>query len=327
MTVAQLHELFQNRHVVVIGDVMLDRYISGTVDRISPEAPVPVLHVTHYDERPGGAANVALNLQALGARVTLCGQVGKDDAGKRLKKLVQRPRLCAHFITMGPGCKTTVKTRILARNQQMLRLDEETPLVLPVAFSRKVIKSFVHYIRSDPPQAVVLQDYNKGTLFPELIEALITFCKENNIFIAVDPKRDHFFSYRHVDLFKPNLREVHEALRWQTNSCSLQELKNMDRALRRRLKHRITLLTLADKGIFASDGRATWLLPAHKRNVADVSGAGDTVVAVATLALISGMNLRQTAELANLSGGLVCEFPGVVPITYDLLAQCLTSHR
>lgn len=318
--------MFRNRRLAVVGDVMLDRYLIGSVDRISPEAPVPVLRVEQITEHAGGAANVAVNLQSLGARVWLGGRVGADEAADHLHHLLRNHGIREVVLFRDPAYATAIKTRLMARNHQMLRCDQESVKSPSPAVEKRLIRQFLNSLRAFRPEALIFQDYNKGLLTANVINHLVDYCRKANILTAVDPKRSNFFTYKKVSVFKPNLREVREALSLDEPPLTRDGLLRIHRLLRRRLHHGITLLTLAERGIFYADGRQADWIPAHPRDVADVSGAGDTVIATATLALASGLLLPQAAQLANLCGGLVCEHAGVVPITWDMLEQALSNQ-
>ncbi|MCS6990998.1 MAG: bifunctional ADP-heptose synthase [Chitinophagales bacterium] len=326
MELQNLKKQFRHQRIAVVGDVMLDRYLIGTVDRISPEAPVPVLHVEKITEHAGGAANVAVNLHSLGARVWLGGMVGPDEAAAKLYRLLRNHGIKDLFLFTNPEYTTAIKTRLMARNHQMLRYDQETTKSPSAKLEQQLLQKLFKSLESFQPQALIIQDYNKGLLTKTIIERIIDFCRKKGILSAVDPKRKNFFAYKKVDVFKPNLREVREALTLEDVPLTHDGLLMIHRQLRRRLQHRITLLTLAERGLFYADGRQAAWAAAHPRDVADVSGAGDTVIAVATLALSTGLLLDQAAQLANLCGGLVCEHAGVVPITWPMLERAWKSE-
>jgi rfaE bifunctional protein kinase chain/domain len=310
---------FVGKKILVVGDVMLDAYLWGTVDRISPEAPVPVVAIDRSEERLGGAANVALNLRELGAAPILCSVIGHDDAGKLLLKHLKRNNISAKGIITSARRITTVKTRVLSKSHQLIRYDAEITGELEKEEEKKLMAAIGSLIKTESPEAVIFEDYNKGVLTRALIESVIAECTARRIFTAVDPKKKNFLSYRKATLFKPNLREVREALAVDLHSPDKKSLDAAHLKLKKKLQHGITLITLSEHGVYYAEGKNSGLLPAHHRNISDVSGAGDTVVAAITLALLSGLPLREAAEFANLAGGLVCEHPGVVPITCEML--------
>lgn len=325
LSLSDIQSRFEHRRIAVIGDVMLDRYLIGSVDRISPEAPVPVLKVEQIQEHAGGAANVAVNLSSLGARVLLAAIVGTDAAARKLRQLLRQHGIRQLLLHADDRHTTTIKTRLMARSHQMLRYDQETIHSPDPATEREFLQQLLQALKSFRPEALIFQDYNKGLLTPTVIKALMDYCRKQGILTAADPKKFNFFSYKHVDLFKPNLREVREALGLDSVPVNHSSLLNIHAALQRRLAHRITLLTLAERGIFYAAARQAGLIAAQPRDVADVSGAGDTVIAVATLSLAAGFSLEQAAQLANLCGGLVCEHAGVVPVTYAMLRTAWKS--
>jgi D-glycero-beta-D-manno-heptose-7-phosphate kinase len=326
MNALDLHKLFQSfsaLKIAVVGDVMLDTYWWGKVDRISPEAPVPVVAVTKKEQRIGGAGNVALNVAALGASIHVISILGNDDEGKQLKVLLNDNKINTEFISVSDERITTNKIRIISRNQHMMRLDAEVVVPLSLSEEEKIINAFTEYIEQEKPNLVILEDYNKGVLTENVIEKVIAICKENNILTAVDPKRKNFFSYKGVDIFKPNLHEVKEALNILGDEVSEQLLEDIHIALHEKLQHNISFITLSEKGVFYESGHDKAIIPTHIRSIADVSGAGDTVIAVAAVVYAASKNMQLMAEMANIAGGLVCEEVGTVAIDKNkLFAEC-----
>lgn len=314
MSIEQIFREFSRLKVLIIGDVMVDEYISGSVDRISPEAPVPVVHVKSTEERLGGAANVALNIKALGATPVLCSVTGKDGNGKKFLSLLKKNKIGTNYIVQSSDRITTTKTRLLSHNQQIARVDLEITDNLSSNDQQQFLKVALTALSKEKINVVIFEDYDKGVLDKTCIEKIIAACNAKKIPVAVDPKKNNFFSYRKADLFKPNLREVREALNLPADELSLHTLKNISDKLRKVLQNSITMITLSEHGVFIEENNKPFILPAHRRNVADVSGAGDTVISVAALALALGLSVQMIAELSNLAGGLVCEQPGVVPV-------------
>lgn len=309
---------FKDKRILVIGDVMIDAYLYGSVDRVSPEAPVPILNFKTKEERLGGAANVAFNLISLGAKVGIASIIGTDDAGKSIRKLLKDERIDEDNLVLSSKRRTTVKTRVIGNNQQLLRIDNEQIDEV----SDKEMKSLLKILKSTIKNydAVIFEDYNKGVLKEELIQKVVKLANENNVITTVDPKIDNFLAYKNVTLFKPNLKELKLGLNKNFNFATEKyKFQNSVDALIRIIKPKMLLVTLSEYGVFYKEEKQSDLIPAHKRAISDVSGAGDTVIAVITLALISGLNLKQAAELANLAGGLVCEEIGVVPINKERL--------
>jgi D-glycero-beta-D-manno-heptose-7-phosphate kinase len=308
------------QHILVVGDVMLDRYMQGNVSRISPEAPVPVVLHHHTENRLGGAANVALNIAAMHSVPILCSVIGQDADGTTLEQLLQQNQLPTNGLVRSNTRITTVKTRILGNQQQMLRIDSEQTNDLTNEESDELLRRIPKLIRQFPIKTVILQDYNKGVLSANVIEQILAITRKHNIPVAVDPKKKNFFAYRGVALFKPNLKEIRDSSPFNI----VPEAESLQRAadfLRQHLHHRITMITLSEHGLFMEDHVAekNGIFPTHVRNVADVSGAGDTVISVAALALAAGWNLSDMALLANTAGGQVCGKIGVVPVDFDML--------
>lgn len=309
--------------VAVIGDIMLDTYWWGTVDRISPEGPVPVVAVTKKEQRIGGAGNVALNARALGADVALISVIGTDDEGKQLKDILEKNNIDTKFILFSKDRITTNKIRIIGRNQQMMRLDAEHTDDLEKDEEERLIRQIEKYVTEKKPDVIILQDYNKGVLTEEVIKNIIALCNTHNIICTADPKRKNFFAFKNVTLFKPNLKEVKESLHILSEEVNEKMLSAIHQQLKEKLHHSISLITLSDKGIFYENETDSKIIPSHLRNVADVSGAGDTVIAVASLIYTATKNIHLTAEIANIAGGMVCEVVGTATIDkQNLLEEC-----
>ncbi|HEX5026107.1 MAG TPA: PfkB family carbohydrate kinase [Agriterribacter sp.] len=321
--IASLFESFTNIKVGIIGDVMLDTYLWGKVDRISPEAPVPVVAVNKKEYRIGGAGNVALNLQSLGAKASVLSVTGKDDDGSELKQMLESGGIDTSFMLQSTKRITTNKIRVIARNQQMMRLDNEITADLGYEDENRLILAVQTYIAQEKPQVIILEDYNKGILTELVIQKVIDLCRHNNIITAVDPKRKNFFAFKSVDIFKPNLKEATEGLNIIYTDVNEKLLLDIHTALHEKLQHRISFITLSEKGVFYQSGNEEGIVPSHIRNIADVSGAGDTVIAVAALVYAATGNIKLMAEMANIAGGLVCEEVGTAAINKDkLLHEC-----
>lgn len=322
----ELHSIFENMariKVGVIGDAMLDSYIWGKVDRISPEAPVPIVSLHHKEQRIGGAANVCLNCCSLGAEVFVLSVLGNDEEGIILERLMQDSGMDTSYLVKSNGRITTNKTRILSRNQQMMRLDAEVTDDLNQHDEDLLLSRIEKFIAQEDPDIFIFEDYNKGVLTEKIIAKAITLCRQSGVITAVDPKRKNFFSYKGVDIFKPNLKEVKEALNLLTGDIDLYSLRNIHTELQQILQHKISLITLSEKGIFYQQEDNAAIIPSHLRNIADVSGAGDTVIAVAALVYAAEKNAHLMAEIANIAGGLVCEEVGTIAIDKEkLLREC-----
>lgn len=319
----QLFADFSKMKVAVIGDIMLDTYWWGNVERISPEAPVPIVALNKREKRIGGAGNVALNLVSLGAQVAVLTLLGSDEDGETIKNLLRENNIDNRYVLESNKRITTNKIRIISRNQHMMRLDAEQTSDLEEADSEKMRSLITRYIQSEKPSVVILEDYNKGLLTPEVISLTLDICHQQNIPVAVDPKRKNFFEFKKATLFKPNLGEAMTALNLLPEEITIERLQEIHEALKKELDHKISLITLSEKGIFYQDGKQKEMIPSHRRNIADVSGAGDTVIAVASLVYGAGGNISAAAQISNIAGGIVCEEVGTVPINKEkLFAEC-----
>ncbi|TAH11803.1 MAG: carbohydrate kinase [Sphingobacteriia bacterium] len=330
MNFDQLFADFSKSTVLIVGDVMLDTYWWGQVDRISPEAPVPIVALNKKELRVGGAANVALNTASLGASTAIISVIGKDADGDQLLSMLKAHRIDVDSIISSPKRLTTNKMRVMSRNQQMMRLDAEITSDIDNELEDQLISSILNYIDAKNPQVLIFEDYNKGVLTKKVIEAVTAICLEKRIITAVDPKRNNFLAYKNVTLFKPNLKEVKEGLHILIDQVNGESLNAIHNALRKELNHLISFITLSEKGVYYQTGDEMAIIPTHIRNIADVSGAGDTVIAVASLVYASTGNMLLAAEMANIAGGLVCEEVGTAAINKQkLLAECklLLSHK
>jgi rfaE bifunctional protein kinase chain/domain len=319
----ELFNDFTSLKVGVIGDVMLDSYIWGKVDRISPEAPVPIVSLHHKEQRIGGAGNVAINCSSLGAKVFVLGTIGKDDEADQLEQLMKEKRIDTTGLVKSAKRTTTNKTRIISRNQQMLRFDAEITDDLNKDDETALLKQLSNFIEHEDPNILIFEDYNKGVLTVKVIEEAISLCRASGVLTAVDPKKKNFFKYRNVDIFKPNMKEVQEGLNLLFESNDLNLLRNVHEQLQKQLQHKVSLITLSDKGIFYQQLENASVIPSHLRNVSDVSGAGDTVIAVAAMVYAVTKNAHLMAEVANIAGGLVCEEVGTAAVDREkLLREC-----
>ncbi len=317
----ELFNSFNKLNILIIGDVMIDAYLWGKVDRISPEAPVPVVSVHKKESRLGGAANVALNIKALGANPIICSIIGDDDEGVELLNLFEKSEIVSESLVKIIGRKSTVKTRVIAQNQQILRIDAETDIEININESNLVLNKFNLVLEQHKIDAIIFQDYDKGLITPYLIDEVIKTAKAKNIPIIVDPKKKNFLSYHHVDVFKPNLKELKEGLKIDFDAKNLAELKKTVASLQDKINAKSILLTLSELGVYAVNQNEERLTPAYIRTIADVSGAGDTVISVVATCIAAGTDVFLAAKLGNLAGGLVCEKVGVVPIDKELLLQ------
>ena len=309
-----IFEKFTQLNVVIVGDVMIDRYLHGKVSRISPEAPVPVVELQRTEDRLGGAANVALNIKAMGATPYLFSAIGSDTEGSLFLQIMDNNKLSTRGLLQIEDRPTTVKTRIMAGTQQMLRVDSEVTSDLSAYNQRVFMQRLQAFLREIKADVLIFQDYNKGVLSLEMIQNVMKEAQNRQIPTTVDPKHKHFLDYQHATLFKPNLKEIREAVDFEVKP----ELKSLERAakfLRNKLNNRLTMITLSEKGLFlSSDTEGSQIYPIQPRQIADVSGAGDTVISVASLCLAAGTDERTLALLSNLAGSQVCELAGVVPV-------------
>jgi rfaE bifunctional protein kinase chain/domain len=319
-----LFDQFSTKRVLVIGDVMVDAYLMGKVNRMSPEAPVPVVDLFEKDERIGGAGNVALNLAALGASPIICSVIGADSEGERLIQLFKDSNIYTDGMYASSNRRTTVKTRVLSNNQQLLRIDSEDTTLINSSEETQLLSQITSVLESGI-DGIIFEDYNKGVLTPSLISAVLALAKAHQIPTTVDPKKDHFFEYKGCSLFKPNLKELKEGLQVDFDFSSNKEaFLSAVSDLQSRLGNSISFITLSEHGVFIQEEEPIFI-SAHLRNIADVSGAGDTVIAVATLCLISGADVQTIAAISNIAGGLVCEQPGVVSIEKERLLNEVTK--
>lgn len=311
---------FENLDVLIVGDVMIDRYMTGKVDRISPEAPVPVVQLFQVENRLGGAANVALNIRAMGAKAHLCSVIGKDENAEVFLSLMPEEGLATSNILQSGERKTTVKTRVIASSQHLLRVDNEDTHDLSATETERFLEMIRSILEIQKIDVILFQDYNKGVLNITVITAVVEEALKRNIPTVVDPKKNNFLAYKNATLFKPNLKEVREALPFPVHP-EIVSLQYASEFIREQLNHQNTLITLSDKGIFADDNTQSMILPTQPRNITDVCGAGDTVISIAALGIALVLDLKDIAVLTNLAGGQVCEKVGVVPVDKKQLKE------
>lgn len=319
--IREIFKSFNSLNVLIIGDVMVDTYLWGKVNRISPEAPVPIVAVTKKERRLGGAANVALNIQALGANPILCSVIGVDYEGQAFMDLLKGQRLSQKGILKSRDRITTIKTRVMGNNAQLLRVDDEDEQDINPSETQQLIMLISYIISHDKIDVVIFEDYNKGLITSKLISKVVELCKSKDIPTCVDPKKLNFNAYKGVSLFKPNLKELREGTKLDISGDNINELQRAVSSFRVKQKMETVLVTLAEKGVITNSRKVKEHLPAHIRSIADVSGAGDTVISVAALCRALDCNDVFTAAVANLSGGLVCEQIGVVPVNKEQLLE------
>ncbi len=305
-------EQFSGLKALVVGDVMIDAYYFGKVERISPEAPVPVVAVEKKENRLGGAANVAMNLVALGAKPIVCSVIGNDKDGDDLIELFHQNGVGTDGMIKSADRVTTVKVRVISQATQMLRIDMEVTQPINATESKALVDSITQLL----PKAdvVIFEDYDKGVLTKENIAQIIQAAQQQNIPVVVDPKKRNFAYYNGADLFKPNLKELKEGLKLDFDVDDKMAFETAIGKMMADMQLKNAMITMSEKGVMITNGKTFHYIPAHIRKIADVSGAGDTVISVAALCLALKMDIQQVAALANLAGGLVCEEVGVVPI-------------
>jgi rfaE bifunctional protein kinase chain/domain len=312
---------FNKLNILIVGDVMVDTYLYGKVERISPEAPVPIVAVFNKENRLGGAANVALNIRALGAKPILCSVIGEDGNADIFCNLLHSLDMSTEGILKSASAVTTVKTRVIGNKHQMLRIDEEIETNRSENDKNRLLSVIEQIFERQKIDALIFEDYDKGTLCESLIERLIAAATKRGIPVAADPKKKNFKFYKNIQLFKPNLKELREGLKLEVDPNDIQSLNAAVGQLQQEQQIKTAMITLSELGVYISTENKHLLVPAHIRNIADVSGAGDTVIAVATLALALNLDTELIATLANLAGGLVCESLGAVPINKEQLLQ------
>lgn len=320
----QLFRDFNGKRVAVVGDLMVDRYFWGTVNRISPEAPVPVVEVDSQSTRLGGAANVANNVSSLGGIPVMIGVIGNDDGGHLLRSLIEEAAFPTAGLVVDAARPTTIKTRVIAHHQHVVRIDHEVKEEIAEGVQAQILK----VLRNELPSldAIILEDYNKGVIVGSLIREIVALARTKGMIITVDPKFNNFFEYKNVTVFKPNRKESEEALGRRLHDRAAVEQAGRD--MLRRLDAENILLTLGEEGmsLFERSGSVTHV-STHAKKVADVSGAGDTVISTLTMCLAAGAGIQEASALANIAGGVVCGEVGIVPIDKGALFQAVTDNQ
>lgn len=320
-SIEEVFRKFSELNVLIIGDAMVDSYLWGKVDRISPEAPIPIVTVTRQENRLGGAGNVSLNIQALGATPILISLIGDDEKGRIFAELLNGNNLIDEGIFVDEKRMTTVKTRIISGGQQISRVDQENSTPIDQELESQIFDRIKKIVDKEHIHIVIFVDYDKGLITPGLIKNVIELAKSKNILIAADPKNRNFGNYQGVDLFKPNFKEFKDGLKLQVETSDLAKLKSISENFKKENQIGLLFITLSELGVFLTNGVKQNYYPAEVRDIADVSGAGDTVIAAASLCLAAGLSVPFMAQLSNLAGGLVCEKLGVVPIDMEQLKK------
>lgn len=324
MTTAELTKIFASFNkvnVLIVGDLMLDSYFWGDVSRISPEAPVPIVSVTQKDNRLGGAGNVAKNIQAMGGTPYLCGIIGKDDNGDKMLQIMKANKLPANGVIRVEDRPTTTKTRIISSNHHIVRIDEEIDTPISEVNSDKLFNQIEKLVAGGKIGVIIFEDYDKGVISAQLISEITALAKKHKVPTVVDPKKRNFLAYRHVTLFKPNLKELREGLNADLTPKDMEGMRRAIEVMRKKQEIDVALITLSEHGVYVNSDTDKKLIPAHIRNISDVSGAGDTVISVAALCCAVGVPAETMAFLSNLAGGQVCEKSGVVPVNKEQLLE------
>ncbi len=323
-TAQNLLREFRAKKIIVIGDIMIDEYIWGDVQRISPEAPVPVVEMNDVSVRLGGAANVAHNIAMLGAQPVLIGVVGKDDGAEMLARCTTDGGISTEYLVSDPQRLTTRKTRVIAHQQQVVRIDRENTNPISDEVAEQIIKNIDDQLST--AAAILIQDYNKGLLTNALISRIIEQAHRYNCLVTVDPKFENFFAYKGATLFKPNMREAETMLGMRIRT--VQDIQTMGKILLDRLNCRMVLLTQGAAGMALFEGKSSVThIPTMAQEVYDVSGAGDTVIATTTLALAAGATPVESAILATHAAGIVIGKLGTAPITLTELQNSFTEKE
>jgi rfaE bifunctional protein kinase chain/domain len=321
-----LFNQFLNQKVLIIGDVMIDTYLWGSVGRVSPEAPVPIVSGVIEENRLGGAANVALNVKAMGAVPILCSVIGDDDRGRLFLELMGEQFLSDIGLVVDNHRVTTQKTRIISGNQHLLRVDEEMDIFLNKRIQDQFLELIKSLLESGGIDAIIMQDYDKGVLTPRVISEVISASERVAVPVLVDPKFRSFDLYKKVKLFKPNFKELTKGLDLDLKNSEIDKLSVAVQAFQAKQDIDTFLVTLSEQGVMASQDGELVHIPAMKREITDVSGAGDTVIAVAALCLVAGLPPAELAAISNLAGGQVCEKAGVIPVSSEKLLEECTEH-
>lgn len=316
---------FKKHRILVLGDVMVDKFIWGKVSRISPEAPVPVVEITKETYALGGAGNVANNLISLGAAVTMIGVTGDDTTGERLMADLSARKICVDGIIRDSERPTIVKTRIIASHQQVVRVDKE----VKGEFSGKILNEMLHKLDAIVPevQAIIISDYGKGVINASVLKRAILLAHRYKIPITVDPKIEHFLRYKNVSCITPNMSEAIAGMR-STDLNNEQDVYNLGRKILKRLRSHSVLITRGEKGmtLFEPGDKITHI-PTRAKEVFDVTGAGDTVIATFTLALATHASFVEAAEISNFAAGIVVGKLGTATTSTDELRSAILNFK
>lgn len=316
--------MFKNKKILIIGDVMLDTYLYGNVERISPEAPVPIINIKEKVDKLGGAANVSLNIKNLGSEPILCSIIGNDLNGNILKDLLEKSEIKSDFILKSNDRKTTNKTRLIGNNTQIGRFDHESTHDLIYNDFKNLVRNLELIIDKENIDIILIQDYDKGVIDSNMINKITNLSQTEKIPIIVDPKKKNFNFYKNVKLFKPNFKELKDGLNLENSTMNSNEILNFGSKELHKRGIEILFVTLGEDGIYISYnyGKDCAFIEGIKRSISDVSGAGDTVISIiSTLICNEELSVYDIAKISNIAGSLVCEESGVVPINKEKLLK------
>ena len=314
MKINKVFEKIKGKKIIIIGDSMVDSYVLGEINRNSPEAPVPIVDVKQEDTKLGGAANVALNIQSLGMEPILCSVIGDDKDGENFLKLCKKNNLDTTGIIIDYNRKTTNKKRVIVNKKHILRIDNEETNYIEPEIREKFVNNIEELISNN--KIIIFQDYDKGVISKELIEEIN---KIDHLFIAVDPKKRNFFEYKNVDLFKPNLSEMLNA--FNSKDDSIKNLNTISDELKSKNNIKNLMITLSDNGLLINNDAGFIHNKIENKKIIDVSGAGDTVISLATILFYLKLPEKFIAEMCNLAGGITCMSSGVSAINLKELTE------
>ena len=314
MKINKVFEKIKGKKIIIIGDSMVDSYVLGEINRNSPEAPVPIVDVKKEDTKLGGAANVALNIQSLGMEPILCSVIGDDKDGENFLKLCKKNNLDTTGIIIDHNRKTTNKKRVIVNKKHILRIDNEETNYIKSEIREKFVNNIEKLISNN--KIIIFQDYDKGVISKELIEEIN---KIDHLFIAVDPKKRNFFEYKNVDLFKPNLSEMLNA--FNSKDDSIKNLNTISNELKSKNNIKNLMITLSDNGLLINNDAGFIHNKIENKKIIDVSGAGDTVISLATILFYLKLPEKFIAEMCNLAGGITCMSSGVSAINLKELTE------